>query len=100
MNLIQRLKSSVMNEGLSVSGRMLSILLLFYGSDMRYRVDTCQWVPLSDFDINSNNNGRGFCCQPSMRLVGFVNDRANLFSDVGNIVFAQIQLEDEFFRKR
>ncbi|HNR13548.1 MAG TPA: hypothetical protein PKM59_09565 [Thermodesulfobacteriota bacterium] len=40
MNLIQRLKSSVMNEGLSVSGRKLSMLLLFYRSDIRYRLDT------------------------------------------------------------
>jgi len=68
MTLLQRLKSSLRNQGPRSTGVKLWVWASDHAFDLRYGLDTCKDASLEQLSIESENKEKGSCYQPTRVL--------------------------------
>lgn len=69
MSMFSRIKNVLLQEGLMTAISRSYSILYDYWFDIRYRLDTCTFVPLEKLQIKSNNKNRDTMYQPSLIII-------------------------------
>lgn len=65
MNMFRRIKNALARHGLTGTIVRSYIIIIDYWFDIKYKINTCSFVPLDKLLIRSNNKNRGTMYQPS-----------------------------------